>query len=147
MRSRNLSATCIIRKRKALLGREFRYIIKSSITCTDKKILKIIVKVTHANQNTYFTITITSGMPLNMYIYIYSKVRERETERETGYIRKRKTQYDQHIKIYRKRAYPHKFKVLYFTIKSMAISRCVSIHYMVKGESRQLLYTPEINER
>jgi hypothetical protein len=72
---------------------------------------------------------------------------ERERVGETGRIRKRKTQYDQHIKIYRKRAYPHKFKVLYFTLKCMAISRYVSIYNMVKGESRQLLYTPEINER
>ena len=29
----------------------------------------------------------------------------------------------------------------------MAIRVYVSIHCMVKGESRQLLYTPEINER
>jgi len=71
----------------------------------------------------------------------------REKERETRRIRNRKTQYVQHFKINRKRAYPHTFEVLYFTLKSMAISRQVGVYYMVKGESRQLLYTPEINER
>jgi hypothetical protein len=71
----------------------------------------------------------------------------RERGKDRTYQKEKKTQYVQHIKINRKGAYPHKFKVLNFTLKSMAISRHVSKYYMVKGESRQLLYTPEINER
>jgi len=81
MRSQNLSATCVIRKRKALVGRESRYIIPCSITYTDTKKFKHNCKSNSCKPECVFYSQHNSWYATEYVYNVVKWVRERETDR------------------------------------------------------------------